>query len=304
VALIGILTSCQTNKETSGFLSSTTSDNSISGKILPKTDLLNLHHQLKKEKLVNFLENPNKNTLEYETQILLDSSLMNHTRYASIYERLHAGDNTIIKYLKAFDSDFSPGHLRLSVDNDFQTNNPEHLWDAIAITFSPNPESKIIEVVFNNGDHELCEGSAQKLPKIVLAQAFIHELLHAEIYRKMISIDNSPLLKALSKEEGEQYRIDLMNNFPGIWDFYLRFEWNTEAPSSSAQHELMAARYINVMAKALADYDMNRHDESFYRDLSWTGLLETSTWSKINVAEKNRTLAVIRTAYKSEPFDD
>jgi len=112
-----------------------------------------------------------------------------------------------------------------------------------------------------------------------IARTFLHELVHAELYRKVASVNNSISI----------------TNFPGIYDYYRRYIKNW-------QHQQMAGHYINSIAAGLALFDSNNHTESFYKDIAWLGLwkipdynttdpndlIESDAWKSLSSQEQNR----------------
>jgi len=234
-------------------------------------------------------------------QIVLDSSFLQHKRFKSLYKSLINGRTTIREYLGNFESTFSTANLYLKVDANFSTNQPSNLWDALGITVPPVEYN--IEVIFNTDPY--LPSSADKFPKIILAQGFMHEIIHAEMFRKLMSIPYNRYTNpnGVTREEHGKFLISIMNEYPGIWDYYSRYEWNTTTPSD-AQHEQMAEHYISTMSQALAEYDNNKYPIAFYEALSWNGLIETTAWENLTTIEQKSILSVIQYAYRNEPFDD
>lgn len=110
---------------------------------------------------------------------------------------------------------------------------------------------------------------------------FIHETIHAEMYRKILSIlDNGGNLEGLTKEQWTQ---KLKNgDYPDIYDYFVRYG------IGNMQHEQMSAHYIDTMAKLLQDFDEGQHSFQFYQDLSWEGLMGTSYYNKLSSSDKQR----------------
>jgi len=120
--------------------------------------------------------------------------------------------------------------------------------------------------------------------QLSIARTFLHELVHAELYRKVRSVG------------GEVSQDD----FPGIYDYFRRFYKNW-------QHEQMAAHYINTIAQGLSLFDGANQSLSYYKDISWIGLwkvkdkntsdpndwIETQAWKSLTAQEKNRIKNVI-----------
>ena len=76
------------------------------------------------------------------------------------------------------------------------------------------------------------------------AVAFAHEVIHAEIYRKMLSAAQKGDLDPanMSPQEQVNYINNLRNDFPGLYDYYYdRYKptWN---------HNMMAQHYRSAIA--------------------------------------------------------
>lgn len=103
-----------------------------------------------------------------------------------------------------------------------------------------------INIVFNT-DPSLTS-SAQNFPTIILAQELIHEMVHAQMYRKLLSVLDIDTLDG---------------DFPGMYDYYRRHKnW---------QHQQMAEFYRDVVKQALTEYDPSL-TETQKEALSWIGL--------------------------------
>ena len=237
---------------------------------------------------------------DFEEKIILEAGFANHTRLNYIYNKVNSGTNTISQYLTNFTGETPVSHLRFSTDDNFAITFPELTETTGAATLPP--QEYLIDIVFNT-DISL-PGSDHYQPKIILAVYFLHEVIHAEIYRKLMSVSGNPNVnfQNYSDEEWINFMVSLRNEFPGVWDYYLRFEVNTPNPSDS-HHEAMAQHYISIMAQALSEYDDNQHDTEFYEALSWLGLRRTRAWDLLTSAERMNIEAIISNAIANEPFD-
>ncbi len=104
---------------------------------------------------------------------------------------------------------------------------------------------------------------------IGLARTLIHEAIHAEMKRKLISVG---------------YKLDKIS-FPGIYDYYTRYEdWD---------HEQMAAHYIKTIADVIEDFDGRIQSRDFYESLAWEGLQETTSWSSLPEKQRKKIITVI-----------
>jgi hypothetical protein len=54
----------------------------------------------------------------------------------------------------------------------------------------------------------------------------------------------------------------------------------------SPQHQLMANHYIDVMARALYEFDGGKFDISAYKSLAWRGLVDTDAYRALSAVEQ------------------
>ena len=118
--------------------------------------------------------------------------------------------------------------------------------------------------------------------ELEVARTLFHELIHAEMYRKIQSVGGR-----------ENLNID---NFPGLFDYYSRYfkvrqrngTWHY--PNGTPQHNLMAEHYIGFITDALMEYDgVAKQDQqlrSLYEALAWMGLEITTVWESKSDHEK------------------
>lgn len=113
--------------------------------------------------------------------------------------------------------------------------------------------------------------------------AFIHEMIHAEVFRKMLSAAQQGHLS--TSQYTTQNRIDyvnsLRNNFPGIYDYYVE-RWKP-----NWGHQQMAQHYRNTIVGALKEFDNNQHTQAQYEAIAWLGLEGTVAWNNLTQAEKD-----------------
>lgn len=126
-----------------------------------------------------------------------------------------------------------------------------------------------VKVTFN-------QSNLAQYPELVVAQAMIHEVVHAEMFRKLIA-------------SGYQVSIE---DFPGLFDYYSRFmplldeNGVKHYPNGTPQHNLMAAHYITIMAEALAEYDNFIGTDDEYKAIAWLGLEKSIVWSALETSVK------------------
>ncbi|MEO1023892.1 MAG: hypothetical protein AAFW89_15210, partial [Bacteroidota bacterium] len=153
-------------------------------------------------------------------EIILDPSFTNNRCLDHVYNK--AGQASTFKdILQNFDEDFSVAHLKLSAGTHPQYPNVN------AITYAPS--NYIIEIQFNPNKLDR--------PSVSIARTMIHELIHAEIYRKLLSVAQQP-----SIPWSESFIKSIANDYPGLHDYYMRFVYNIPAGQNptSAQHQAMA----------------------------------------------------------------
>lgn len=201
-------------------------------------------------------------------QIIFDS-LFENSIAGCVYENLQVESGDYKNIIKRFDGEFPVSHLKFSLSNTLPNNT-----NAITIP----PSQYVIEIKLN--------GNNLNRPVLSIARTIIHETLHAEMFRKLMSIlNNGGDLDGLTKS---QLNSMLSNgDFPGVFDYYTRFGVN------GFQHEQMAAHYIDTMASILMEYDNGNSNIQFYKDLSWVGLKNTTVWNDKPYSEKLRINNVI-----------
>ncbi len=187
-----------------------------------------------------------------EEQIIIDTTFSNNECLLGVYEKM--GESTAFnRYLKNFDGNMSVANLTFSVgvDIDFPRAN--------AITYEPS--NFMILIMFN--PNQLSR------PPLDIARTFIHEMIHAEMYRKLLSLAGQGEIPWST-----DFISSLRNDFPGLYDYYSRFFYNRPEgiPVGDPQHNLMASHFRDVIKSALREFDPTQPEE-IYDSLSWTGLM-------------------------------
>lgn len=102
-----------------------------------------------------------------------------------------------------------------------------------------------------------------------MARTFIHEMIHAEIYRKLLS-----LAKQGSIPWSPTFIKSIRNDYSGLYDYYMRYYYNMPSGilPGDPQHQMMAQHYRNIIINAMKEYD-NSHPNELYENLSWIGLM-------------------------------
>ena len=154
-------------------------------------------------------------------RVIVDPSFKNNPCLNGVYQKLGQAP-TFDNYLKEYDSDFSVVDLKLSSGVD-----PQYPL-ASAVTYKPI--NSLIEIKFNP--------NYLNSPPLNIARTFIHEMIHAEIYRKLL---------ILSKKEEIPWSSDFIesikNNEREIAHYYMMYKYEIPIGGSPSepQHEYMAA---------------------------------------------------------------
>lgn len=218
--------------------------------------------------------------------ILTDPSFQG-TKVECIFEKLKNTNTGFRSMIQKFDGDFPVAHLR------FKTAALSPL-DA-AITSVPDnsalSDDYIIDITFNSNTNS--QGHFNFRPSLLSAKTLAHEVIHAEMYRKLMSLAKQGHLdfSGWDIQQQKNYVLSIKDNFPGIYDYMRRYKgW---------QHEQMAEHYRDVMIDIMKSYGGDTWDDQIYSDLSWEGLKSTSSWSSLSSAEKARIEGVIDTFIKN-----
>ncbi|MFN4764664.1 hypothetical protein ACKGJN_16155 [Gillisia sp. Q332] len=222
-----------------------------------------------------------KGDVDFEEQVILDKPFIDNDCLYGVYTAMGKATK-FNEYLQNFDADMSVANLKFGYDVNFSSNYDPRFWGGIAITNSP--ENYLIKIDFN-GDPNL-SSSIHGKPKLIIATSFMHEIIHAEMYRKMLAVAQQPDLNFTQwyiqdPYSFEDFNADLKFNFFGIWDYYTRYEWDVPPGQepSSPQHQQMAENYRNTIISAISEYDNYQHTPSFYEALSWYGLMGTGNFN-------------------------
>ena len=204
-----------------------------------------------------------------------------------VYNRLQRLSGGFRSAIQRFDGQFPVAHLRLVM---------EDLGNKRAVTRPPNDDNSSpnynITIVMNNNSNQ--QGSSYR-PNLMLAKTIIHETIHAEMYRKLLSVANQGHLNfsGQSAQSQKSYMLRIRENFPGIYDYYRRYKnW---------QHTQMATHYRQTIASILQEYDTGRpvpngqQPAQLYMDLAWEGLNHSNivAWTRQSSSEKMRIRGVI-----------
>jgi hypothetical protein len=195
----------------------------------------------------------NYGEVDFEEQVILDKSFIDNDCLYGVYEAM--GKATKFKeYLQNFDDNFTNPVANLRLTTGVHPVFP----NATAVT--DPPENYLIKIMFNPNQ--------LNRPSLDVARTFIHEMIHAEMYRLLLS-------KAQQGEIpwGKQFIESLVNDYPGLYDYYMRYYYDMPngIPLGDPQHELMAQHYRNIIENTLREYD-NSFSNDVYEALAWVGL--------------------------------
>lgn len=238
-------------------------------------------------------------SLMFDVTIFIEQAFKNNSKLYGVYTdmgRASAFDN----YLQNFNDEFSVAHLRFGYDINYSSNYSSQYWNGAAITIPP--QNYLINIVFN-GDSSLPDSRIDNQPRLVIALAFMHELIHAEIFRKLMSIASLPHVnfENLTQSQWETLMINLMNDFPGIWDYYLRYDVGNSNPSQY-QHQMMAQHYRSIIVSAISEYDNYQQPPHVYEALAWIGLKNTTAWNNLPTSQQTIINNIINDYYASNPY--
>lgn len=204
-----------------------------------------------------------------------------------IYNLLNSSSSDFADDIKKFDGEFPVSHLKLTINNNLEPY-------VYGITLPPI--NYVTEVQISNT-------ALETLSDLGTATVFAHEIIHAEIFRKMLSAAQLGNLdpQNMTVEQQTNYVNSLKNNFPGLYDYYAdRYKptWN---------HEMMANHYRGTIADIIQKFDNNRLPRSTYEAVAWVGLgklgkdTTTIAWDNLKPEEKKVIEALIRDDFYNGP---
>jgi len=219
--------------------------------------------------------------VDYVDKIIIDSTFLN-TKAECVYNKLQNLSSGFKNAIKKFDGTFPVSHLIFKM---------EDLGTARGATRPPingnSPDYNITVVLNNNNSSK--EGVNYR-PNLMTAKTIAHEVIHAEMFRKLMSLTQKPNFDLVTAEELN----NLLSNgdYPGIYDYYRHYKnW---------QHQQMATHYRQTIADILKEFDNSQHSDQFYMDIAWEGLIyEKGTnaiyaWTSLSTDEKERIKKVIK----------
>ncbi|TDE01365.1 hypothetical protein [Flavobacterium sandaracinum] len=218
-------------------------------------------------------------------KVIVDKSFKDNPCLNEVYEKLGKAP-TFNNYLKEYDSDFSVVDLKLSVGVDTQYSL------AGAVTYKPI--NSLIEIKFNP--------NKLNTPPLNIAITFIHEMIHAETYRKLLILSGKGEIPWSS-----DFIESIKNNEEKIAHYYMMYRYEIplgESPSEP-QHEYMAQLSRNIITDVMKQFDSSQ-SEDVYNALAWIGLMgegepnpltglppqPTAAWAAIPQVERVKILKI------------
>ena len=187
-----------------------------------------------------------------------------------IYDKLKSSSTGFKNAIKQFDGEFPVAHLKYK--------NSSTLPSTVNAQTSP-PSNFLITIQINENN--------LNRPNLSIARTIIHETIHAEMFRMILSIlDNGGDLDGLTRAEWLNKLSS--GDYPGIYDYYVRFGVN------DMQHEQMSAHYRNIIQNMLAEFQPGL-SQNIYEALAWVGLKGTETWNALSNTEKTTINSTINT---------
>lgn len=194
-----------------------------------------------------------------------------------IYQRLNVNSTDFKNAIKKFDGELPVSHLTFIINNNLPVGN-------YGITNPPDNYNITIE---------LSNTQLANISTLGGAIAIAHEIVHAEIFRKLLSAAQKGDLNTnnYTTQENINFINSLRNNFPGLYDYYyarVHPTWN---------HDLMAQHYRSTIADIAQQFDSNTFPRQVYEDLAWAGLrtIETNVnsiaWNNLTNTEQQRILS-------------
>ena len=213
----------------------------------------------------NTTSTPELNDLD---EIILDDSFK-ATQAECVYNKLLNLSGGFKKAIQKFDGEFPVSHLHFSVSYDLPAN-------VNGTTYPPYKFRTGIALNGNNFDR----------PNLDIGRTIVHETIHAEMFRKLLSAAQKGELNTNEWTQAEivQYLKNIQNDFEGIYHFYyLQYKKYGEEWS----HEQMAGYYRGYIVDLLKQFDPSQPEE-LYEALTWVGLKNTEVWNSLSSAEKSR----------------
>ena len=200
-------------------------------------------------------------------------AFVKHEKLNRIYEEAKKSER-FKKYLQKFEPEASVAHLMFNIGN---TEN-----NTLADTRVPN--EYWIEIIFNKNI------DWNNRPEIVVAYAFIHEVIHAEMYRQLLEVANKN--GSIDLVKLQQY---VNNNKKELFNEYIK----NATKASNYQHDIMAKKYINVVVDFLKEMYGSNYTDKEYLTIAWMGVQNTDAWNNLPKKEREEYKKIWKEKYWS-----
>jgi hypothetical protein len=203
--------------------------------------------------------------IDFENKIIIDSSFVNNQKANCIYNKMR-NINAFNKALEPFETTTPVAFLKLMTEDMGNTGR--------GVTEPPLSNLNIITIKINN--NTTSQYGINYQANLLLAQTIIHEVIHAELFRKiMIAIsvgsyveDVNVIRNALSSSE-----FDVLSEY---------FRQGQDWP-----HSFMADHMRNTIARITQEFATGipvTNPSPYYKTLAWRGLMHYGTvqsWTEI-----------------------
>ena len=203
-------------------------------------------------------------------------AFVKHEKLNRIYEEAKKSEK-FKKYLQKFEPEASAAHLMFDIGN---TKN-----NSLADTHIP--KESWIKIIFNKNT------DWNNRPEIVVAYAFIHEFIHAEMYRQLLEVANKN--GSIDLVKLQQYVKN--NNQKELFNEYIKNRYS-KAPTNY-QHNIMAKKYINVVVDFLKEMYGSNYTDKEYLTIAWMGVQNTDAWNNLPKKEREEYKKIWKEKYWS-----
>ncbi|MEJ4089060.1 hypothetical protein [Galbibacter orientalis] len=236
---------------------------------------LKAYSQAKKFALVAMDTMINGGKVDFENEIIKDSSFIGTKADCVLKELISTGNNLFKKTSEAFTQNNSKYKIKFTT-----VNKPSATSNA---TTSLPDSNGIITIAYNIGKYESA---------IEVASTILHETIHAELHRIKLSNNSEP--NSISTIQYNWY-IKMWKSYEGLYD-------NIEEVAAEAEHYYMSAYYINPLAKGLKEYDKNMHPIDNYKYFAWNGLDKYGKDAKYITKDELTRLANLSVIINSDSY--
>ena len=186
----------------------------------------------------------------------------NNKRLNCIYNKIKSIGG-FQKILSKFDSKFSTKNLIFDVGETYFNN---------SLAETDVVDNSTIKITFN-------EKYIDEFSNVYLAETFMHEALHAEIYRILYEYLKKDPNATYTERELKEYLTK--RKYHKLWDYFSKYGFK------KFQHEYMADYKVEIMSSFLLEYD-NRLTKEQIESYVWKGLKATEAWKNLTEFQKNK----------------